>query len=470
MARINGRSLLGHFDGEVSRRALELRLVENDITAHERRIAAANAEREAAYTALAEIYSADDGTLAASFGEISRRLQAIFNEKMRRSGEVDALIERTAGLIADLRSRIPAAQEAEGTCQARLDETRRVVEADLAADPAFQTLKREADALLAATKQAEAAHRRIRAECEAKLAAFTGNRLFRYLVAAKYGTPDYRGRGLVAAGDRWVAERVGWRRNHPSFTILNELPGFVEKRVRAARKESDLAATAVALHVQARELALGVVAAHTALAGATQALAGLRDQITKLETQQAALDEERRAIDTGRDPFRQRAKAEMKAFLAANPASVLKAKVAATANPHDNALADQVEQAELAINEGRRQVKRLVAERTEAAARHRRAVTARQKFSFDYTGAYDEFDSRIDLNALLLGYIAGSTSERALWSGLDHHHHDTTPTYSYRSASDRGGAFGGFGGGGFSGGFSSGGGDSGGGFSTGGGD
>lgn len=464
MGRINGRSLLSSFDGEVARLALALRLVEDDITANERRIAAANAEREAAYTELAEIYSADDGTLAASFGEISRRLQSLFNEKMRRSSEVNALIERTAGLIADLQAQIPAAQEAEHARQTRLDETRRAVEADLAADPAFQIIKREADDLLAATRQAEAAHQRIRAECEAKLAAFTGNRLFRYLVAVKYGTPDYRGRGLVAAGDRWVAERVAWHHNHPPFTILNELPDFVEKRVLAARKKSDLAATAVALHVQARELALGVVAARTARASATQALTTLRDQIAKLETQHAALGEERRSIDSGRDPFRQRAKAEMKAFLATHPASVLKAKATATANPRDNALAEQVERAELAINEGRRQVKRLVEDRSEATARHRRAVVARHKFSSDYTGSYDEFDSGIDMNNLLWGYIAGSTSERALWSSVDRHHHDTTPTYSYNSSSSGHGSSGG--GGDSSSGFSSGGG----GFSTGGGD
>jgi uncharacterized membrane protein YgcG len=325
------------------------------------------------------------------------------------------------------------------------------------------------DELRVATKQAAAAHQRIGAECEAKLAAFTGHRLFRYLVAVKFGTPDYRRGGLVAAGDRWVAERVAWHRNYPSFTTLTELPGFAEKRVQAAQKKLDLAATAVALHVQAREVALGVAAARAALAGATQALTQVRDQIAKLETQRAALIEERRSIDSGRDPFRQRAKAEMKAFLAANPTSELKAKAAATANPRDNELAEQVERAELTINEGRKQVKRLVEERTAAAAQHTRAVSARRKFSSDYTGSYDQFDSGIDVSSLLLGYIAGSTSERTLWSSMDHHHHDTTPTYAYSSSSGGDSSSFSFGGD-SSGGFSSGGGDSGGGSSTGGGD
>ncbi|MEY4489496.1 MAG: hypothetical protein RIQ79_2004 [Verrucomicrobiota bacterium] len=462
--------MLATFDDEVARRDAAVRSVESEIAGHERRISAANAEREAAYTELAEIYSADDGALAATFGDISRRLQQIFNEKMQRSAEVNALIDRAAALLAGLLAQIPAAQEAEHAGQARLDETRRAVEADLATDVAFQPLKREADDLLAATQQAVATHQRIGAECETKLAAFTAHRLFRYLVTVKYGTPDYRGRGLIAAGDRWVAERVAWHRNYPSFTILNELPGFAEKRVQSAQKKSDLAATAVTLHVQAREVALGVAAARASLAGAKLALTSLREQIAKTEAQRATLVEERRSIDTGRDPFRQRAKAEMKTFLAANPTSVLKAKAAATANPRDNELAEQVERAEYAINEGRKRVKRLVEERAEATSQHNRAVAARRKFSSDYTGSYDQFDTGIDVSSLLLGYIVGSTSERALWSSVDDHHHDATPTYSYSSSSGGHHSSGGFGGGGSSGGFSSGGGDSGGGFSTGGGD
>ncbi len=470
MSKVHGLSLLGAFDAEVARSGATLRMVEDDIAGHERRIAAANAEREAAYTELAEIYSGDDGTLAASFGEISQRVQKIFNEKMQRSVEINGLIDRSAALLAEHRAQIPAAHEAERARHAQLDATRRAVEAELAADAAFQVLNREADELRAAVKQAMNVHQRIREECATKLAAFTGHRLFRYLIAVKYGTPDYRRGGVVAAGDRWVAERVAWRRNYPSFTTLAELPAFAEKRVQAAQKKSDLAATAVALHVQEREVSLGVAAARTALAGATQVLNQGRDQIAKLETQRGALLDERRSIDTGRDPFRQRAKAEMKAFLAANPTSALKLKVAASANPRDNELVTQVERAEHAVNEGRKRVKRLVAEATATTVQHNRAVAARRKFSTDYTGSYDRFDSGIDVGSLLLGYMAGSTSERTLWSSVDRHHHDATPAYSYNSSSGSDSSSSGFGGGDSSGGFSSGGGDSGGGSSTGGGD
>lgn len=472
MSRINGRSLLATFDDEVARRDTAVRMVEDDIGGHEGRISAANAEREAAYTELAEIYSADDGTLAATFGEISQRLQKIFDEKRQRRGEITKLVEQAAALIANLQGQIPAAQEAEQACHARLNETQRAVEAELATDAVFQSIKREADDLRAAANQAGVAHQRIRAECETKLAAFTGHRLFRYLVAVKFGTPDYQRGRLVAAGDGWIADQVAWRSNYPAFTLLTELPGFAEKRLQAAQKKAELAATAVALHVQAREVALGVAAARNALASATQALVQLHEQIAKLEAQRAALIEERRNSDSGRDPFRQRAKAEMKAFLTANPVSALKAKAAATANPRDNELAEQIERAENAINEGRKRVKRLAEERTEAAAQHTRAVTARRKFSSDYTGSYDQFDSGIDVSSLLMGYIAGSTSERMMWSGVSHHHHDATPTYSYNSSSGGDSSSGGFsfGGGDSGGGFSSGGGDSGGGGSSGGGD
>src|SRR3954470_24308485 len=111
MSNIPGNSLLSVFDQEVIRCDATRRLVENEIAAEERRISAANARRETAYAELAEIYSADDGKLAASFGEISQRLQGIFNEKMQRRGEVNALIDQAAGLLANLQAQVAPAQE-----------------------------------------------------------------------------------------------------------------------------------------------------------------------------------------------------------------------------------------------------------------------------------------------------------------------------------------------------------------------
>lgn len=470
MSKVSGVSLLSAFDHEVTRRDAARRLIENEIAAEERRISEANTRRESAFTELAELYAADEGKLAASFGEISQRLQAIFNEKMQRRRELNTLLDRAAGLMENIQAQITSAQEKTHSCQRRLDEAMRAVERDLNGDAAYLDTKREAEETRTKVQQLQAAHARISSESESKLSAFNGNRLFRYLVAAKFGTPDYRARGLIAAGDEWLAGLVGWQRNFPSFTLLVELPAFAQKRVVDAQRRAELAATKLTFHIHEREAAHGVDQARAEVAATAQALRQVQAQITKLEEQRAGLVAELQALDSRDDPYQKRAKAEMKKFLTTHPIAELKAKAAATPTSRDNEQVEQIERAEAEINEGRKRVKEMTASRAEAEAQHQRAVTARRRFSSNYTGTYDQFDRGVDITTLLTGYILGRTTEGSLWSGVDQHHRDTTPSYSYSSpsSSDSGSAFS-FGGDSSSG-FSSGGGDSGGGFSTGGGD
>ncbi len=470
MSRIPGSSLLSTFDAEVVRRDAARSWLESQIALQEHTIATSNAARESAYAELAEIYAADEGKLAASFGEISQRVQAIFTQKMQRRAELNTLLEQAARLIANLQEQLKPALAQVQASELRLDETRRELDAELGADHAFLELKRAADESQAAVQQLEAAHTRISSECAAKLTGFTTNRLFAYLVAVKFGTPDYRGAGMNAAGDRWLARLVAWEKNYPSFATLTELPGFAAKRVTTAQKTADLAATRVAFHINEREVARGVTAAKTAAAAAKQARDDLNSQIAKLESQRAALTAEQQAIDSGADPFQKQAKAELKAFLAANSIDRLRAAAAATAGERDDRLTEEIARAETVINEGRRRVKTLVAERAVANEQHQRAVAARRKFSTDYAGTYNQFDRGINIGDLLTGYILGSTSERSLWNNVGQYHHDATPSYSYSSSSSDS-SFGSFSSGGdFSSGFSGGGGDSGGSFSTGGGD
>lgn len=474
MSRLNGRDMLAVFDEEVTRRDAARRFVENRIATEERKISSANAEREAAYAELAEMYAADDGKLAADFGEISQRLQAIFDEKMGRRRAVNELLDQAAALISQVQAQLPAAQEAVRVAQEKFDAARRETEADLEQDSAYRVIKSEDDAARGAAQQLAATADRIRTESETKLAAFNANRLFRYLVSVHYGTPDYRGRGWIASGDRRVAQLVAWDRNHPSFTLLEELPGFARRRADEAKKRAELTTTKVSFYVHEREVAHQVDATGAALAAAEQGLKQLQGRVAELEDQRAKLMAEIRDLDSGADSYQKQAKAEMKRFLAVNPITVLKARAEKTASPRDNELVARIEAAENAINEGRSRVKNMVAERAEAEVQHERAVRARRHFSSNYTGTYDQFNRGFNLGDLLTGYIIGSTTERLLWGGIDQHHYNATPTFSYdpsSSSSNSGGfSIGGFGGGGDSGGgFSFGGGDSGGGFATGGG-
>jgi hypothetical protein len=474
MRRIPGRTLLSAFDQEVLRRDAARQFIESQITSVERRIAAANAEREAAYAELADFYSADEGRLASTFGEISQRLQRIFDEKMQRRRQINELLQQSATLIAEQRKQFESAQDNEAECHRRLDAVLREVEQELAGDGAFQQLRHEAEALVETAKSLRQAHADLAKESATKLAPFERDRLFRYLLAAGYGTAAYRAGRWSRAGDDWIARLVRWEENRAAYALLQELPGFAERRALEAEKRAELAKTQAEYHVRKCESERGVDPLRTALTGATQTREAIGREIAKLEDERLRLMDEAGALDKGADPFQARAKAEMKQFLAANPVAALRARASHAGARRDDALFDQIERAETAINDGRRQVKSLVAERSAAEQQQRRALQARRTFADEYAGTYDQFDPGFDVTGFLAGFIAGEQSDRALWAHVDHHYYDATPQYSHDNSSsgsswssgDSGISFGGDSGGGFS----TGGGDSGGGFSTGGGD
>lgn len=477
MSRLPGNSLLSSFDKHVADYNAEVDEIDRTIAGIERDIAAANAHREETYVALAALYCENREKFERELTAVSRELQGYFDEKAKRRTAVEEDLVRCRQIMTQTNQDLSAARVARDIAAQERDRIAAVVEAALQSEPAFRNLVTEREFLNGKADSLRKEGEALQAEAKAKLAGYDGNMFFRYLLERKYGTEHYEGKGSTARVDGWLAGKVDWTRNFPNYCILRELPVYSAKAIAEVERSIELLVARLTLRTKEAQQQHGFDDAVLKYDRRVHTVEELERRLAQMETQFQLFSAERSALETNRDPFIVKAKDAIKSMLRSESVRELRARAERTQDPRDNELVEKLEAAELAINNGRREIPRLRSKRQEAETQRQRVQEARRKFASDYTGIYDRFDRSVNLDQLIAGYLLGQTSERTFWSEIDGHRHDERPQAGHSSwessswgGGDASGGSSSFGGGDSGGGSSFGGGDSGGGSSFGGGD
>ena len=435
MSRIAGTSLLGNFDQIVAKYTETSRRLDGNIALVEREIALANQGREQAYTELSSYYCEEREMFAANLSSISRNLQEIFDQKATRRHAIEADIERSQKLIEQNNTDLSHAQAERDVAANEMAQAGVRVDANLAQNQEFLGTKQEFQEASDQLRADISATEILKQEAAAKLKDYQGDRCFTYLLKSKYSTSEYSRGGLAAAGDRWIAAKLNWPTNFRNYSILAELPDFADKRLNASKREVDLLNARLALRLHEVEHSEGLEEARLKHGRRCQTVTEIQERLKLSQAQLTVLLEERKALEANNDPFVQKAKLAVKTMLTSESVASLRARVAKTATERDDKLVTLIEQAEKTINEGRLSIKSLRQEREITEQSCQRARQARTRFSNDYTGSYDRFDNGIQLDQILLGFIAGKMSENHFWSQVDTNHHDETPVRTYHSSS-----------------------------------
>ncbi|MDE0074202.1 MAG: hypothetical protein OXR82_05950 [Gammaproteobacteria bacterium] len=292
--------------------------------------------------------------------------------------------------------------------------------------------------------------------------AYEGDALFSYLARRRYGTARAAGNVLTRRLDGWVAEVTRYEDVRASYDFLNALPGHA-----AVVLEEDRAALATALpplagleeEVMDRNGLTPVLARGEQLYAEREAA---RQQVREAEAALRELTDELAALHDERGSYYESAIDGLEAFLEGRTLEELVAMARATRDPRDDVLVAQLLEIDERLTQLRAELARRRKERTRLAERLAGLEEIRDRFEADdWNGRRSRFDDGLDINALLLGFVAGRHSSLHVHRMLGRNQH-FLPVHS-----SSGGVFGagGFGGGGFS----TGGGFGGGGFSTGGG-
>ena len=444
------------------RRALDER--ERSIDGLQVALGEAGERRCAAIRSLAEFHlpAMREDAVAATLAGMESSVRAIFDEKKDRLREVERRIPEQREEVAAAGAALASVTEAlndTGEERARLA---RLVFEELQAMARWQRLFERARLLEVRVAASEERHEAAKREQAEKVPAYRSDALFSYLARRGHGTAAATGNVLTRRLDGWVAEVTQYEEARARYDFLNALPGHA-----AAVLEEDRAALATALRPLARleEEVMDRNGLTPVLARGEQLYAereAARKTVREAEAALRELTDELAALHDERGSYYESAIDGLEAFLEGRTLGELVAMARATRDPRDDALVGQLLEIDGRLTRLRGDLETRRKERTRLAERLAGLEEIRDRFEADdWNGRRSRFDDGLDINVLLLGFIAGHHSSRHVHRMLGRNQH-FLPVHS-----SSGGGFGagGFGGGGFS----TGGGFGGGGFSTGGG-
>ena len=437
---------------------------EKEIEELQRQVAESGERRAATVRALAEFHlpemneEAVTGTLAGMEADI----RAIYEGKKDRLGEVERSIpvqrEGVEGAEAALATVTEALNET-GRERARLA---RIVFEELQGMPRWKRLFEQVRKLEARVGASEKRREAALREQKEKTPAYERDPFFAYLSRRRYGTGAAAGNAVTRRLDRWVASVTDYEAVRGRYDLLNALPGHAESALEKDRKALAVAAPPLekleAQVIDRNGMTPVLKRGERLYAEREEARKALRDAEAALR----ALTGELAALHDERGSYFETAIDGIEAYLDGRSLGELVAMARETRDPRDDVLVARLGETDALLADLRARLADHKEERSSLASRLGELEDLRDRFEReDWNGRRSQFDDSLNMNALLLGFMAGRHSSSRLYRTLRRHQ-------NFRPIGDSGfGSGGGFGGGGFSSGGGFGGG--GGGFSTGGG-
>ena len=303
------------------------------------------------------------------------------------------------------------------------------------------TLVSSIDEYSSKIEQAKLRWEDLTAECERKLPAYAENPLYCYLVASKYGSEQYDRAGLARSLDRWVARLCDFEQNRANHLTLLAMSAELQ-RGPAGDYDSLLKAAAkkLAQHVSNAELNAGVPRAKEALekhvAQQSRLKASANDLHSRIKKYVDRTDQRyARAKQLISDSLANRSSADLVAF------------VSTTASPEDDVLVTRLVAMRAELDEIKSQRPRLIAQRDRAEREYDRAKSLERSLrSNRYDSGDYEYGGGLDINSMLVGYMAGQLSDRDASSTIGRYRREvpqevfvSTPTSSTGTSGSYGG-------------------------------
>ena len=446
---------------------------DGDIERLQVELASLGEQRGATMRSLAEFHLPEmsEAAVADTLAEMETSVRAVFDEKKDRLEEVEGLIPEQRDAVgraeADL-ARVTEALNETGRERSRLA---RIVFAELQGMADWLDMSTGVRRLEARVTASEKRHEAARREREEKTPAYERDVFFSYLSGRRYGTASAAGNALTRRLDSWVAGVTGYEDARAKHDFLDALPGHVEAvldddRTALANARAPLAALEAEV-IERHGLTPVLERGDELYAEREEARRTLREAETTLRE----LTDELASLHDQRGSYYETAIDGLESYLEGRSLDDLVTMARATGDPRDDVLVARLADIDDQLRTLRAELADLRKDRARLADRLAGLEDLRDRFEADdWNGRRSRFDDGLDMNALLIGYLAGSHS-------FGHVHRHLGRSHSFLPFDDGFSPGGGFGGGGFSsgggfggGGFSSGGGfGGGGGFSTGGG-
>lgn len=294
----------------------------------------------------------------------------------------------------------------------------------LEADPGYVDVTNSMDRAKKIQSAGSNGHLEIREECMTKLAEFSKNPVYRYLVLAGFGTEEYASTGLIRFLDSWAAKQVNFIDNR-----ANELTLLSMQKANESLQDEQLQAI-VSLESKHHDL----VSKARAAVGFDQLAVrhdAMLSQIGTAKNKAKSIKAELKAFADKDDPhFKRAAEIITQQLKAYSPAELLE-QVKLTPDENDNLIADKVIGYQAAVTANKMHIANLESKRADAKKLQHRAKELESSLS---TGYYRDSDYRyrdsLDVDSLVIGWMAGTLTQDSIEREVRSAREEIPQTYS----------------------------------------
>lgn len=333
-----GHTTLKRIDAEIGKLRQEETGYEAQIAELGNRVAALRAEEIAAFRELAvfRFGATGDARVTGSLDRADKELRRLKSVRDAALDGVSRELEAANAEIVRLESDRARLSKDVADLQAEIDEADTRLIAELSGNADYQ-------AHLAAVEKAEAIAGE--AERKAELASddkaekgkpYEDDSLFMYLWRRGFGTPEYKGRGLVRMLDRWVARLVRYQEARPNYHMLLELPARLGEHAVRAREAAGAEADRLEDFEAERRAEAGILDKAKKAAADEALLAEVSRNLVEQTAARTALDAKRAAINRGEDETSKGAIESLVAALRDTRLSALHRAARLTPEPSDD--------------------------------------------------------------------------------------------------------------------------------------
>lgn len=241
-------------------------------------------------------------------------------------------------------------------------------------------------------------------ECDRKLPAFTQNRLYAYLKGRGYGLANYEGSGPLRLLDAWIARQCNFRQNQHNEQMLLAMRTEVAKR--AGEGVSRLQGEQAWLNDQVRSVAIssGAVAIERELIERREAVVQGKKRANEIHATLAEYAERR-------DARYGKAQAMLVKELRGHDISTLIERARQTASPADDEAVEVIIDLRDRLTKHDAKYAAKLELRAAAEADYDKAKVLERELRRDkFTGSRYQYGSGLNMDSLIVGYMAGSMS------------------------------------------------------------
>ncbi len=402
----------------------------------EDRVISLSHEREGLYAQLAVKYlpEMDSDSVQKTLKEVRGEVEQLFEQKKGRQKQLEkTLLDLDQSKISLQLELDKITIQLEGKVRER-DKLMQSVDMRLLEHTEYKDLGDKAEQAKELIAQEDRRAKTYEEFTAPRLVDFRQDKRFSYLMKRKFGTDNYKGKGLSARFDNWLAEVVDYTAQKEDYDLQKGIPDHIahEKAIRQDALEDVVGKMEAIENRESQDIGLVDVIKEGKEIG--QKREEMMSQIEEIDSKYKRLYGEKKELATNKGFYYKNAVKRLKTYLKGSKLATLRRTALASPDPEDDVIVERIETINAGISQIKRKSKHAQSQADDVEDQLDGLKDIRRKFRRkDYESRRSYFPGGFDMDSLLTGYLVGTYNSRQLWNKIDRGQR-FKPKQTYRSS------------------------------------